>query len=178
MLPANYKHGPLGPPSFTQGPPLPLSHLYQITPCQVILAKISQSSRPSPHRQSTHSHPPDSLPFISSSGTTYTHSHCCCLSYRRLCRLRPHPWPPSTSPAPLLTSCPTVDITFVLTGLLSELPREMGARPLPGRDKRGFQTAAAGESGHFPGSPSYWYSDADFYMNHLLMLLITVFPLW
>ena len=36
------------------------------------------------------------------------------------------PGPPPTSPAPSLTSCPTVDITFVLTGLLSELPREKG----------------------------------------------------
>lgn len=46
------------------------------------------------------------------------------------------PGPPPTSPAPSLTSCPTVDITFVLTGLLSELPREKGKRcPLPGRDQ-------------------------------------------
>lgn len=102
----------------------------------LIPAKISQSSCPSPHRQSTHSHLLDSPPFISSSGTTYMYSHCCCLIYRYLCRLGPHPWPPPTSPAPSLTSCPTVDITFVLTGLLSELPREKGKRcPLPGRDQ-------------------------------------------
>ena len=75
LLPANYKHVPRGPSSFTQGHPLPF-YPYQITLCKVILAEVSQFSCPSPHRQSTLSHPPDWLPFINSSRATHTHSHC------------------------------------------------------------------------------------------------------
>ena len=37
-----------------------------------------------------------------------------------------NPPPPSTTPSSSLSSCPTVDITFILTGLLSECPREKG----------------------------------------------------
>ena len=75
LLPANYKHVPRGPPSFTQGHPSPF-YPYQITLCKVILAEVSQFSCPSPHRQSTLSHPPEWLPFINSSRATHTHSHC------------------------------------------------------------------------------------------------------
>ena len=122
LLPANYKHIPQEPPSFTPPPFYP----YQITVCKVILAKISQFSCPSPHRQSTLSHPPDWLPFINSSRATHTHSHCAVSSTAPSASLVHTPTLPSTNHSSSLTSCPTVDITFILTGLLSECPREKG----------------------------------------------------
>lgn len=136
LLPANYKHGPVGPPSFTQGRPPPLPHPYQITPCKVILAKISLSSRPSPWAEQALS--PTGLTAFHQLFRYHIHAQPLLLPHLPLPL---QAWstplaPPPTSPAPSLTSCPTVDITFVLTGLLSELPREKGKRcPLPGRDQ-------------------------------------------
>ena len=96
--------------------------------CKVILAKISQSSCSSPHRQSTHAHPPAWLPFSSSSRPTHITATVLSLPLLPLPAGSTHPHPSYTTPTPSLTSCPPVDITLVLTGLLIKCPREKGKR--------------------------------------------------
>ena len=110
-----------GPPSFLQGHPPPL-YPYQITLCKVILAKISQFSCPSPHRQNTLTQQTDCL----SAALPEPHTPTATVLSHLLLPLQAWstPPPPSTTPSSSLTTCPTVDVTFILTGLLSERPRE------------------------------------------------------
>lgn len=146
LLPGNSKYIPHRPPSFTQGHHSPL-HLNRTTLHKEILAKISQSHPP----HAEHTRPPTFRQRLQN------HRHpqpLCCLIYCCLCWLGP-PCSPS--------SCLTVDITFILTGLLSECPREKGKRAHCLVETTGIQNSCS------------WRSWGIYLDHHPIDILVLIF---
>lgn len=144
-----------GPPS-SPLPPLPNHSL------QSNSSKDLPILRPLP-TQAEHTLSPTRLTAFHHLLEPHTHTaSSCCLIYCCLCRLSPHPWPPSTSPTPSLTSCSTLDISSVLTGLLSKFPKQKGKR-----------AHCLVETTGIPNNSSWRVISLDHHRMDILMLIFT-----